>query len=283
MTEQLRLPTVLVVSENPTVRFWVKKELEGQFFIIQASNRGEAISAIAAKLDLIIIDEHMKESPPLDLCKDLRTLTQKHLTPIFLITGKLKKQFRDQAKEFGVSTFLSDQLEPAELKLAVQQILQAAASRNKTQGLALSITKMAPFSVNPLKKKIILNDRAVQLFTRAKETHTPVGILLLRCDEQSNNTELSEFLNEILREEDALFPIKNGHLALFLLNTPEEKAHLVATKLQAKIFESLQLKISILFTSVPGNEKNLQALIEKGEELFKKHPENLILHLPHDS
>jgi len=59
MAKQIKLPTLLVVTDNPSIRFWVKKHLDEQFFVISAENRREAIGAMNARLDFIILDEEM--------------------------------------------------------------------------------------------------------------------------------------------------------------------------------------------------------------------------------
>jgi len=133
MTKQLKLPTLLVVSEDPTVRFWVKKHFDEKFFIIQAEKKEEAISAISAALDFIIIDDAIESYNPLELCETLHILTQKNLTPILLITGKLKKAYRDEAKKHGITNFLSDQLEIEELQARIDEGLKGASIRQKNR------------------------------------------------------------------------------------------------------------------------------------------------------
>lgn len=152
MSKHLKLPTLLVVADDPSVRFWVKKHLDDQFFVLAAENRREAIDALNARLDFIIVDSAMEECDALELCKEL---SQKNLVPILLITGRLKKSFRDRALASGVTDFLNNQLDVEELETRIATGLKAAAARQKTEDLGLSI--QVP-QINPngsLKKKVV--------------------------------------------------------------------------------------------------------------------------------
>jgi len=155
MSKPLKLPTLLVVADNPSIRFWVKKYLDGQFFILSAEKRQEALEALNARLDFIIVDSNLEECDALVLCKELSNLTQKYLVPILLVTGRLKKSFRDRAIESGVTDFLSDQLDLDELKMRIETGLKAAASRQKTEDLGLSIKVPKTVPNTSLKKKLL--------------------------------------------------------------------------------------------------------------------------------
>lgn len=141
MSKQLKLPTLLVVADNPSVRFWIKKHLDAQFFVLAAETREEAVSALNMRLDFIIVDAAFEPCDPLDLCKELSQLTKGMLVPIFLITGRLKKSFRTRALKSGVTDFLSDQLDLEELEMRIQEGKKIAATRQKTEDLGLSIRR----------------------------------------------------------------------------------------------------------------------------------------------
>ncbi len=139
MSKPLKLPTLLVVSDNPSLHLWVKKNLDPQFFVLSAENRKEARAALNARLDFIIVDAALETGDALELCKELSQLTQKYFVPILLVTGRLKKSFRDKALASGVTDFLSDQLDIEELETRIATGLKAASMRQKTESLGLSI------------------------------------------------------------------------------------------------------------------------------------------------
>ena len=122
--------TLLIVTDNPSTRFWVQTHLKDQFFVLTAERRKEAVEALSSKLDFIIVEESCEGA--LDLCKELSRLTKRELVPILLITGKLKKSFRNQAAASGVTGFVSDQLDLDEFQTIIQAGLKAAAARQKT-------------------------------------------------------------------------------------------------------------------------------------------------------
>lgn len=133
MAKRILLPTLLLVSDNPSLTFWIKKQLERQFFIFDAKNRSSALSALSAPIDFIIIDSGLEGDDPLELCKLLSQKTAGSLVPILWITGRLKKSLRDQALEAGVTDFLSDQLDAEELETRIAIGLKAAAARQKVE------------------------------------------------------------------------------------------------------------------------------------------------------
>lgn len=112
------LPTLLLVSNNSSIRYWVKSHLDTQFFIIEAKNATNAVNAIrSSSLDLILLDAEMED--PLALCKEMKTALHNAPVPILLITGKLKKHFREEALDAGVTDFLSTQLDAEELETRI--------------------------------------------------------------------------------------------------------------------------------------------------------------------
>ncbi|PIS03260.1 MAG: hypothetical protein COT85_00850 [Chlamydiae bacterium CG10_big_fil_rev_8_21_14_0_10_42_34] len=298
MSKQLRLPTLLVISDNPSIRFWIKKHLDDEFFIITAEREQEAISALNAKIDFIIVDANFEGCDAIELCEKLSKETRKNLIPILLITGRLKKSYRDKATRAGVTHFLSDQLDLDELKTRIAQGFKSASVRQKTEDLGKSL-KMPKITTNgSLKKKFILNEQAIQLLAAAKEKNLPTALLLLRIDlqEQLNKndllTHLSDYINTLLREKDILLPAPDDGLIVLLSNTPIDAANMVAKKLQHKIHEQLfvtkegktHLTVSIAVSSIEASEKSFNTMLDSAAKSLKAHSEtNLIISTDQES
>lgn len=153
MSKLIRLPTLLVIADNPSIRFWVKKQLDDQFFVITAEKKGEALSALETRLDFIIVDSEFADCDSLELCKEMGKITQKSSVPIWLITGRLKKSYRQKARESGVTDFLSDQLDVDELNARIEAGLKAASMRQKTEDIGLAIPSPKKGESNYLKNK----------------------------------------------------------------------------------------------------------------------------------
>jgi PleD family two-component response regulator len=181
MSKQLKLPTLLVIADNPSIRFWVKKHLDDQFFILSAEGRQEALEALSARLDFIIIDAALEDCDALALCKELSQLTQKTPISILLVTGRLKKSFRDRALASGVTDFLSDQLDLDELETRIYEGLKAALIRQKTEDLGLSIqppkkleTRIKPTSaVRQKTKDLGLSTKISKILPKKKDSDSP--------------------------------------------------------------------------------------------------------------
>lgn len=296
MSQQLKLPTLLVITDNPTIRFWVKKHLDDRFFILSAEKRSEAMDALYSRLDFIIIDGNLSVADPLDLCKEISKVTQKSLVPIFLITGKLKKSFRDKAHQCGITDFLSDQLDTDELEMRISAGEKAASARDKTVDLGLSI-KLPSQHLNSgsLKNKFVLNEQGLKFLAEARKKKIPVSLLMIQIDHFTgleNRSDLlytlTEFIQHMLREKDLLLPSTEGRLILLLSNTTTDAAQLIAERLGEKIrlhrFSTKagpqELTVSIAVSSLEASEKGFNKKIDSAVKSLKAHPEtNLIISL----
>ena len=140
MSKHLKLPTILIVADNPAVSVWIKKHLEHQFFIINAETKKATMDALHSSLDFIIIDSGFEFCNALELAQEIYAKTARTTTPIFLITGKLKKSYRDKAKKAGVTEFLNADLDLDELLVRIKMGKKAAAIRQKTEDVTRAIT-----------------------------------------------------------------------------------------------------------------------------------------------
>lgn len=293
MSKQLKLPTLLVVAENPTIRFWIKKHLDEQFFIVNAERRQEAIDALNMQLDFILVDAALEDCNALDLCKEMRGKAQ--LVPILLITGRLKKSYRDQAYQSGVTDFLSDQLDFDELEMRILAGMRAANAREKTVDLGLSI-RGAKESGASLKNKLVLNDQGLKLLAEAKKENLPISFLFLRIDEfddWENKEEvfssLGSFIQNLLREKDVLIASTEGRYILLLWNTMPDAGRRIATRLREKIgnhtFSAMKtLTVSIAVSSLEASEQRFSKMIDAAVKSLKTHSEtNLILSIDEEN
>ncbi len=294
MSKNLKLPTLLVASENPRVRFWIKKHLDDQFFIIGAENEQEARAALTSRLDFIIVDAAFENCDPFELCKDLRKMAP--LVPILLVTGRLKKNFRDKAHEAGVTDFLSDQLDVEELFIRIQSGLKTATVREKTEGLSFAIKGLPKPANSSLKNKMVLNDQGLKVLAEAKKNKTPVALLFLQIDnfEKWENKEeifhsLGKFIQDLLREKDVLIPSTDGRYILLLHNTSPESGKKVAERLREKIgthpFSAIRkLTVTIAASSLEASEKGFQKMIDSAIKSLKTQSDtDLIISIDEES
>lgn len=304
MSKRLKLPTLLVITENPTIRFWVKKHLDSQFFIIDAAKRSAALDAVKfAPLDFIILDSKLEDCNPLQLCKELRQMLHITPTPILLVTGKLKKSYREEALEAGVTDFLSSQLDFEELETRIATLRKAAEIRQKTTDLSAAIqTPRRELSENYLRDKFLLHDKALRLLAQGKKEGVSMTLLVLRID---NFEELqsrfghsiaetillpfSNLLNRHLRDRDLLIPSAEGKFIILLSNVSKEQTHAFAETLRKEIQQHnfptqkgpIQLTVSIAFSSLEANESAFNQMIRTATKALHQAEttENMIISL----
>jgi len=143
--DKLNLPTLLLISENPSVIFWIKKQLKDQFFILVSSKFSQAIEQTKnTQLDFVMIDSEFENLNPLALSSELSSILDPS-TPIILITGSLKKSFLNTAFKSGITDFLNNQLNSEEL--------QACILKGKKSQLLQKKTKTASSVISQKKKK----------------------------------------------------------------------------------------------------------------------------------
>ena len=71
MSNHLKLPTILIVADNPSIRFWLKKHLDDHFFVLSAETPKEALDALYSPLDFIIIDAEFERCDALELSEKM--------------------------------------------------------------------------------------------------------------------------------------------------------------------------------------------------------------------
>jgi len=297
------LPTLLLVADNPSVVFWIKKNLSESFFVIEAQDLAAALDALNAKLDFIIIDSNLESGDPLELCKSLSKKTAVNLTPILLITSRLKKSYRDKALDAGVTDFLSDQLNLEELETRIATGRKGAAARKKTADVSSLIhipKKELPSAY--LKKKFLLANHALRLLNEANKEKKPVSILFLRIDRYQELQSqfgpsfaeqilipFSDFLTHQLHEPDLLVPSSDGGFIILLTNTGLSQAKQMAERLHQEIqkhpFDNekgpTHLTSSIVYTSIEATEAAYNRAVEEASKSLRQAlpAANLILFL----
>ncbi len=200
MVDSFALPTLLIISDNPSIRYWLKKQLDAKFSLIEATTHGRAIeAALHSSLHAIILDEAFKSCEFLKLTNEIRQTPSNLLTPILLITDKLKKSFRTAATDAGVTDFLFQPLDADELETKIAAIKKAGDVRTKVLGLSARIS--APkqsASSSFFKDKVVLHDQALELLSDARKKSIPVKMVIVRID---RFTELSAKLGPLASQE----------------------------------------------------------------------------------
>lgn len=290
---RLKLPTLLTVTDNPSVRVWIKKHLEEEFFILNAAKKQAALEAArTASLDFIIVDSEFEECDALKLCAEMRQILRT-LTPILLITGRLKKTYLDAATEAGVTDFLNKQLDPEELQIRIEAIRKGRSLREKTEGAAALIPQKiqeAP-SAARLRNRFLLHNQALKLIAETKKEGSPITALVIRID-QFNEIQnrighliseeifppLSALITRFLTSSDLLLPSAEGRLIIVLKSKTTDDAKSLAQGIlkEAALFSfetkvgAISLTLSAAIAPLQGTEKDFKNQVDASSRALKK-------------
>lgn len=293
-------PTCLLVTENRSVRSFVKKHLDDQFFIIESSKPSAILDTIRhSKLDLILLDGQIENC--LKLCKEMKEVLYLNPTPILLITGRLKKAFRDEALDAGVSDFLSENLDADELETRIATARKALAAREKTADLSSAIRPTQPVSSTYLKNKTLLHDHALRLLTSAKGAPATTALLLIQIDQlnrlqaelgvwttDSLFVSLSQLIQQFLKNDDLLISSSGNRLILLLNQTDLKQAKVFAESLRKEVEHHMfytpkgdrWITISIVYSQIESSEASFEKMLETSiKALNTQNQTNLILNL----
>lgn len=296
------IPILLLIVDNPGIHQWMKKNLANQFHIIEASTQQKAIQiAENTAIDFIILDSQFEDCNPLELSKKLRKINIS--TPILLITGKLKKIFRDAALASGVTDFLNDQLSLEELETRIATGQKIAEIRKKTSDISTLIKEPSQtISRGYFKNKVLLNEKAMLCLADVKEKNAPITLLMVSIDRFQELQEseglieiehllpvIYERLNHVLRSNDLLIPSSNGMLIVLLPFTSVDEGKHLAEELRRSIQnqtfdlaqKNLQLTISIAVSPLEASEEQYKRLVSYAGQVLSraKATKNLIISL----
>jgi PleD family two-component response regulator len=136
MADHLKLPTLLVVTDNSSIRSRIRKELDSKFFVLDASTESKTMEiARTTALEFVILDSLLEECDWSVISQAIRNSPLNVITPIYLITGRLNKTFRREAKKLGVTDFLMEQIDSEELQTKIAVGRKTESVRNKTSAL----------------------------------------------------------------------------------------------------------------------------------------------------
>ena len=257
-------------------------------------------------LDFIIVDSEFEACDPLELCRQFKQILRT-LTPILLITGRLKKSFLDAALEAGVTDFLNHQLDPHELQIRIATIRKSYSLREKTQEASSTLAQQKEnASSTYLKNRVQLHNQALKMLEETKKEGTPITALIIRIDhfnELQNQTGylmsesiLLPFMHRMqsfLSKNDLLIPSGEGNFIMLLKNTPLENGRTLAERIRRDILNAsfqtesglIHLTISIFVSSLEGGETEFNRMVDSAFKALKK-AKDLIISIdketPHD-
>lgn len=288
-SEQVAL---LLITENPSIVSWMRKHLDNRYILLKADNESLALETTqSTNLDAILLDADLEVCNPLSLASKLRR--ENRVVPILLITGKLKKAYRDIALDAGVTDFLNDQLDLEELETRLATGKKAALEREKASRFS-NVLKLAPklaASHDFLTNKRLLTEEAERMLIEAEAKNENIAVLTIRADHfQDLETEvgmiaadrlqqaLAERLESTLEPGDLLIPYSNGRFILLTRQINDASTRLIAKTLLKSVKEepfaierhSTRMTISIAITQSQTGNAEYDQLIARATKVLKQ-------------
>lgn len=148
LTDQKKMPTVLIVDDDQSTRMMANQFLSQAGFLVKEAADGkqalEVIDAIAP--DLILLDVEMPKMDGYELCRHLRNQPGYALTPILMLTGLNNNEAIDLAYEAGATDFATKPINWSLLchrlkymhrsSMAAAELVQSQASLSAAQRIA---------------------------------------------------------------------------------------------------------------------------------------------------
>lgn len=294
----LNLPTLLVITESPPIRHWIQKHLDQQFFIIAANTQKKALETVrTCQLDFIILDASFEDADPLELCKTIRAAEPLALYPILLITGRLKKSYRDHALDAGVTDFLSEQLDVEELETRIAIGRKAMEVRQKVAELSFIIPAPNITAPNSYFKNKALHDQTMDFLQQAKAQNKRVMLLLTQIDQFEDlqakygfakTDELlrsfAKLLNQTPKKEMSITPTIDGQFALLFSDSSNEESQKIAKFIQKKIKENIfqisggpiQITTSWALSNVEPDEISFHKKVTAANQALKSKKNSIV-------
>ena len=135
--------TVLVVDDNPDLRFYVSGILRNSGFAVFLARNGEEGFAVAKsrRPNLILTDLMMPLVSGLDLIKMIREDEELQGTPVILLTAKADEDTRIEGVERGADAYLSKPFNDRELLAEVRNLIALKQNERRVQQLNSYLTE----------------------------------------------------------------------------------------------------------------------------------------------
>ncbi|MEG4282436.1 response regulator [Microcoleus sp. A006_D1] len=143
ISSETAVGTVLVVDDNPDLRFYVSGILRDSGFAVLLARNGQEGFAVAKnrRPDLIVTDLMMPLISGLDLIRMIRQDEELRGTPVILLTAKADEDTRIEGVERGADAYLSKPFNDRELLAEVRNLIALKQNERRVQQLNSYLTE----------------------------------------------------------------------------------------------------------------------------------------------
>ncbi|HEV2491747.1 MAG TPA: sigma-54 dependent transcriptional regulator [Terriglobia bacterium] len=158
--------TILIVDDDETARYGVRRALENQYKVLEASSAAAARQVMANELpDLILLDIEMPEESGLELLRELKAAEASPL--VVMITAYGSEKIAVEAMKSGAYDYLPKPFEVDELRLVVAKGLDHLDLAAENAELKQRLVSEGQFGAmigasEPMRKLFELADRVAQ-------------------------------------------------------------------------------------------------------------------------
>jgi len=112
-----KLPKVLVVDDDETVRRMLRMRLADTYEIVDTGDPEQAVAlTLEHKPDAVLMDLMMPGFSGFELCQTLHTLSYTSRIPIFVVTGESGTKYKEHCASLGAKGFFQKPIDFAALK-----------------------------------------------------------------------------------------------------------------------------------------------------------------------
>lgn len=248
-----KLPVVLVVSDKPATKVFIRRALHSNYYVLEVSNGLEALDTLKrTKIEVVIIQDHLPYLSIQEFCMQTRTLPMSEDLSILVISGNLKKSYMKELMTAGATDFLREPLDQEDLFKRIEYASKTKQVEKKIGPLAKSIPTLA---LNKQRKKlgdlkVSERDKVLKEISKALETKESISLLMLDFDHIDTIKErwgkpiledlfslVQSHLTTKLRAQDLVFLAEEGRFLIILPKTSKTAATLIAEDIQESFKE----------------------------------------------
>lgn len=228
------LPGLLLVSQSALRINTIKKCLSKTFYVRDCAKLDE-IWEILPHLnpEFVILDDKTSGVDPLVFCKAFRE--KRDSVPILVITTHLKKSYTRQLIQAGANDFLREPFEEDDLLFRIDAAKDVSDTQQKMVGLTQFIS--SPQTAEPLKKRLIVDERVISAVSTAQEKKHNLSLLVAEVDKKTDEAAdgFEKALKKFLRKQDFISRIETGKFVIIMPKTSKSAAHHMAEDIQDSI------------------------------------------------